>query len=373
MCVVLCCACAPSSSNGGDGSLDAGGSLEPAETSDAPPLGSAESVASELPEDLAGTAASTGERTPTDAAESTTPETGTENGTEEGATRGTGSDDTTRGETSGEGDTMVHPLEPVDPFGVVELYPSSAGGGSWTSEHWSAEGPYALTARLDPHDPQQISGFRGDGSLDVEAGGELVMRGAQPRIYVYPGPAGAWQNVEVTVYYRRVSDDGTAYAGLVIGARSGPDGHGELPCDAHTYYSRLRQDGATDFEKELMHAPSATRSRVDAESLWPADGALPFELWIGWKYVLYNLADGEGVKLESYRDLTGGVGGGAWELVNETIDNGGWFTDTTCPEHSPVEGRSDLIVLDGGTILIRNTGTGEARYRWFSVREIAPP
>ena len=45
---------------------------------------------------------------------------------------------------------------------------------------------------------------------------------------------------------------------------------------------------------------------------------------------------------------------------------------TTCEEHSPVDGESDLVWEEGGVTFIRNTGITEARYKWFTVREIAP-
>ena len=38
----------------------------------------------------------------------------------------------------------------------------------------------------------------------------------------------------------------------------------------------------------------------------------------------------------------------------------------------PVRGVTCLVWLDGGVTFIRNTGVIEARYKWFSVREIAP-
>ena len=72
-----------------------------------------------------------------------------------------------------------------------------------------------------------------------------------------------------------MTDDATAWGGLVVGAHSGPEGHGEQPCDAHTYHARVRHGGAIDFEKELMHTPSSTQSRVDPSEVWP-DGELPF-------------------------------------------------------------------------------------------------
>lgn len=280
-----------------------------------------------------------------------------------------GTETTTEGSTTGGGGSGG---DSTDVFGIEELYPSAAEGGLWTSEHWGAGDAYDITSRTDEHDPLEISGMRGTGTLEVTGDGELVMGGSQPRIYIYPSDAGPWRDIEVTVYYQRVDDEATGYAGLVVGARSGPEGHGDDPCDAHTYYSRLRHDGATDFEKELMHSPSSTQSRVDPEEVWPPDGDLPFNTWIGWKFVIYNLPEGEGVKLESYRDMTEGADGGDWELLNETIDNGGWFVDTDCEEHSPEGGESDMIQLEGGTTFIRNTDVTEARYKWVTVREIAP-
>jgi hypothetical protein len=259
----------------------------------------------------------------------------------------------------------------VDPFGIEELYPSASTGALWTSEHWSGGSPYSIDTRSDPNDPLGISGMRGTGTLDVTGDGVLVMGGSQPRIYVYPPTAGPWQNVEATVYYMRVADDATAWGGLVIGARSGPEGHGTEPCDAHTYYNRLRHDGDIDFAKELMHSSSSTQNTIDSSVVWPPGGSLPYDEWIGLKFVIYNLPSG-GVKLESYRDLTEGADGGDWVLMSEYVDDGGWFSQTTCVEHSPVNGESDLVWLDGGATFIRDTGVVEARYKWFTVREIAP-
>jgi hypothetical protein len=156
----------------------------------------------------------------------------------------------------------------------------------------------------------------------------------------------------------------------VIGARTGPEGHGDTPCDAHTYYARLRHDGSFDFEKELMHTPSSSQGVVPAEEVWPADAHMPYSTWIGMKYVIYN--QGDAVKLEAYRDLTQGADGGDWVLVSEVLDDGGWFTQTSCAEHSPVDGQSDMVQLAGGTTFIRNTGVVEARYKWLTIREIAP-
>jgi hypothetical protein len=257
----------------------------------------------------------------------------------------------------------------VDVFGIRKLYPSASSGAEWTSAHWDGE-TYDISARRDPNDPSGLSGMRGDGSLEVDDG-VLTMSGSQPRIYVYPEDGTVWRDLEITVYYQRVTDSDTAYAGLVIGARSGPDGHTDTTaCDAHTYYARIRNDGAFDFEKELEHPASATQSRVNPTTAWPPDGDVPRSTWIGFKYVIYNV--GQTVKLEAYRDMTSGADGGDWELVNETVDDGGWSVETTCAEHSPANGESDLVQLEGGTAFIRNTDVTEALYRFVTIREIAP-
>jgi hypothetical protein len=258
----------------------------------------------------------------------------------------------------------------LDPFGIRELYPSASSGAEWTSEHWDGE-DYTIDDREDSNDPSGLSGMRGTGTLEVNDG-VLTMSGSQPRIYIYESDSGPWQNVEVTAYYQRVEDSDTAYAGLVIGVRSGENGHSSgTECDAHTYYARIRNDGAFDFEKELEHPASSTQSRVQPDDAWP-DGEVPRSTWIGFKFVIYNLSGGD-VKLEAYRDMTNGVDGGDWELVNETTDDGGWFVETTCSEHSPSGGESDMVVVDGGTTFIRNTDVDEALYRWVSVREIEAP
>ena len=286
---------------------------------------------------------------------------GGEGGGGEGGPTGSGGD----GEPGAGGDNGG-----IDPFGITQLYPSASPSSEWTSEHWS-DGPYEIDARRDERDPLGLSGMRGEGSLEVNDSGELVMGGSQPRIYVYPGAGGPWQNVEITVYYRRVEDSATAYAGLVVGVRSGEDGHTDSnACDAHTYYARLRHDGAIDFEKELEHPASSTRSRVSPQTVWPPDGELPFDRWIGWKFVIYNLPSGDTVRLEAYRDLTEGEDGGDWVLMNQAVDDGSWSVETDCSEYDPSGGESEQVILDGGTTFIRNTDVTEARYKWFSVREI---
>jgi hypothetical protein len=257
-----------------------------------------------------------------------------------------------------------------DVFGIRMLYATREGTRSWTSAHWTGH-EYVVAERLDAQDPQGISGRRGSGTLSV-ADGVLTMAGPQPRLYLNPYDGAPWRDVELTVYYRRALDDGTGFAGMVAGVRSGTNGHTTgAPCDAHTYYARMRHDGALDFAKELKHPSAAARGRVPAAQAWPDSSELPRNRWIGFKYVSYNA--GDAVKLEVYRDLTEGKDGGAWVKINEITDDGGWAAATDCPAQRPDGRTSDLRVLEGGTVFIRNTGVTDARYRWVSLREIRTP
>jgi hypothetical protein len=262
------------------------------------------------------------------------------------------------------------PAADRDAFGLEMRYPSSPGGLSWTSEHWSNGEQRTLTGAgdVDPGDPSGWSSLQGSGAtraMEIDGDGTMALFGNQPRIYIDPGADG-FTNVEVTFFYRRGEDDSTAWGGAVVGMRSGPEGHSSDPCDAHTYYARLRHDGYHDFEKELEHPASATRDRTQ---VYP--DALPAGEWIGVKAVVYTRADGS-VVLEHYRDTTDGVDGGAWEpLGTQVIDSGGWAAEQSADCGRP----DDYVITDGGVVLVRNTmgDGGRADYRWFSVREIIPP
>jgi hypothetical protein len=70
--------------------------------------------------------------------------------------------------------------------------------------------------------------------------------------------------------------------------------------------------------------------------------------------------------MQIYRDLQEGRDGGAWELVSEYTDDGAWKVQESCG-HPP-----DLVLLNGGSVYLRNDDVIEARYKWASCREIEP-
>ncbi len=263
----------------------------------------------------------------------------------------------------------------TDSFGITTFYPTAAGFTDWEATFWDNGNPRTVTGGRDPDDFTGYSHKRGDDALDIDGNGIMEMGGGnQPRIYVnpYPGaeevnPDQFFKNVEATVYYKRIGNDGAANGGLVIGLRSGPNGHSSYGdyCDATTYYARFRHDGDWDFYKELKH-PSGTSSGTS--ELYPT--GLPTNQWIGMKFIAYNFNNDTNVKLELYIDNTSNgdvTNGGEWTLVGEKVDDGSWTTsDVSGCSYS----NNEVITTGGGVAIVRNTGIVSAEYKYFSVREI---
>ena len=278
--------------------------------------------------------------------------------------------------------TTPTPLPPgtgIDVFGLSLLYPTLNGSLGWNSSHWNNGINRTLSNDImsgnDPEDPTFWSEYRGSGVLTIDGNGMLTMGGSEPRIYInpYPGieetnPEMFFKNVEATVYFMRIGTDGANWGGCVIGARSGPNGHSSWGdyCDATTYYARLRFDGDVDFYKELKHPEGGY---VMHQAFWDGN-PLPANQWLGMKFCIYNILNDSQVKLEMYVDRTsGGADGGNWELAIEYIDDGSWTVPA--PDCGYPENR--IITDGGGVVFIRNTSVTEARYKWFSVREIDVP
>jgi hypothetical protein len=264
-----------------------------------------------------------------------------------------------------------------DVFGITMRYPTAPGGKTWNSSHWADGKPRYITGR-DPGDPTGLSESRSDqAKLYVDGNGVLEFLGegksAEPRLHLNGMPGTSFKNVEITFYYSKENDADVDWGGMVVGARSGPDGHSEPAkfCDAHTYYGRIRNDGRWDFEKELKHPASSPRG--GGADIWSGAKHLPANTWIGMKYVVYNVAvNGKSdVKLELYRDTSGGANGGDWRKLGEIVDSGGWAPPQSPPPCS--DEPPDYVQTEGGVIVLRNTGSIKDSYKWMSVREIVPP
>ncbi len=274
-------------------------------------------------------------------------------------------------------DVIVTVTSNLDSFGITKFYPTTTGFTDWQSTHWHNGNARTISYGRDTEDVTGWSQKRGDDDLTIDGNGILEMGGGnQPRLYINPypesdevNPEQFFKNVEATVYYKRLGDDGAANGGLVIGLRSGPNGHsvnGDY-CDATTYYGRLRHDGYVDFYKELKHS----QGKAAQQTKLYTSGVLPSQQWLGMKFIAYNINNDSQVKLKIYIDNSsdGDVSnGGEWELVGEMIDEGNWRVseDVSSCTYSD----NHIITTGGGAVLIRNTGIASAEYKFLSVREI---
>lgn len=261
-----------------------------------------------------------------------------------------------------------------DKFGISEINPTIPNGREWFSKWDDGIARTIKSGSRDPNDSMFIA--RGDAKIMIDGNGTANMKGNNPRMYVYDtAKLLKWKNVEVTFYGKRIDDfsgGSQSPAGFNIGARSNHQDQGggfnSSDCNVDTYYSRMLYNGNANFVKELYQATEGARLPKDNVIKWGGSGTLPYNTWIGHKFVLRNIDNNTHVELQMYLDLTDGKNGGNWKLVAQAKDDGNWNVPPN-PCNIPV----NKIILDGNpSVFIRNTNINSALYKEFSIREIAP-
>ncbi len=266
----------------------------------------------------------------------------------------------------------------LDKFGVVKLYETVNGGREWISKWDNGQARTWNDDSNDPYDSEFVTKWKGTGTYKTDGKGILKISGSAPRMYVIdPAQINSWHNVEITIYGQRVSDSSTPWGGIESVARTNHmiDSNS---CDTRGIATRMRYDGHYDFEKETAHPDSTA---IQNKVMW--SGGMQKNAWIGYKYVVYDMPDGN-VKLELWYDNSDGLNGGNWTKINELIDTGNNFGvgGTACKSGINPAMKLDSSDTRAGSetgkpnlaVYFRSddVGTDGLLYKKVSVREINP-
>ncbi|MGE0550776.1 MAG: carbohydrate-binding protein [Kofleriaceae bacterium] len=260
-----------------------------------------------------------------------------------------------------------------DKFGIKQIYCTKPGGDEWFI---NMDNPEENTDRFDPKD-----------QITRNMDGSWKMRETQVRMNVftkdgyqqnlittydadelhakgYMQSPTDWKNVEITGYIK-VNDDGGGDDNFAWYARGGFHGNnagdGGSGCEGTCYKGDLYFNGETRIAKEQWHNTGyAYTSTKDAQR-----GSIVGK-WVGFKTVIYNSADNNGVHVEMYADWDDN---NTWTKIDETFDNGGFGN-----EGDHCNGAGDQPVTWGGPVATFRWDTAEdVDFKNLSVREITPP
>ena len=180
-----------------------------------------------------------------------------------------------------------------DSAGIAELYPSSTTAPRTWMNSWSDSTREMTKVMSDQGDAAAT--MRGSGRISIDGDTGVASMSGSPRYYVGdPNEEQTWNNVELTVYAKRVSDGNLkSYSGFTLVARTSHDLYKTQPCEALSYYARIYFKGSSNgraaFQKEFFHqrrgSPKTiySRSKRVHSGLRLEDGSrgVPANTWVG--------------------------------------------------------------------------------------------
>jgi hypothetical protein len=297
----------------------------------------------------------------------------------------------------------------TDIFGIKKIYATATGGrtyeSNWhtaTSHQWDATGGQVPAANLDPQDSMAdlIAPTTCRAIVDSDTDTLTADTNADKNSWRYyiKDPAddevsSTWkwsESTEITIYYKAIQD----YSGGTIHVHCrlmGPGEHWNAITDdnpdgcgaaGHEYSYEIKKNGTNQLRKEEFHA-SVADGEGYADNIIFTDTAAPYNTWVGMKLVTKKRS-ATSMKIEAWKDLTDGVGGGTWIKAGEVIDDGtNWKITASagisnyaslpagsgnCTKISPID---SALTMDGSAVGIRVDNT-KTMFKKFSVREIDP-
>jgi hypothetical protein len=278
----------------------------------------------------------------------------------------------------------------TDQFGISKIYHTKAGGEEYFTNQQNVLIDAATGGRIQNFEGENIA-LQSDGSHQSNGGdnnGDLRLEIWSP---AYANQtqrlAAAWRNVEVTIYFKYMSQDGRNPPYVCQLYAKGGHHTSSRPCEGGAYKFRLSRTGNNcSYDKEICHSSYAGNSNVQTVS--GISGGFGNGQWHGFKAVQWT--EGSNVRLETYVDTNCSDSNGnliirnAWRLVNQRTDSGGWDADSAFGDCSGCGRDADdimsgpLTVTDSGSVNFnRNlcayrTDGVTSRFRYFSAREIDP-
>ena len=294
----------------------------------------------------------------------------------------------------------------LDFFGIKEINPTRQNGRVWENKWGTNNTTKKYTSGHSDSDDNEVFYHGSGGSFTIfgksdPRAGQMEMYGKVPRFYIrtnnksgYNASLGLkpWGSCEITIYTLITDYNGQSYGtGITAGCFTNhiPDNFPPYSIgdfSSQCYYGKLYgNNGACCFKKETSFPNTITLGKTTYP--FPNGGKMPLGVWIGFKFICRAYTSSIKANLQAWMDLTNGENGGHWVLVNEIDDVPGMTGGSTpvcAPSHdtsgnnppgTPGSFWHNMPLVHqyqtaNYSVLIRNDGTDQQYFKWFSVREV---